>query len=41
MLIDLWNTGLRHSAEGLASLVGLGELSFDWLAEELIAQVKM
>jgi hypothetical protein len=39
MLIDLWNTGNRYSAEGLASLIGLGEISFDWLASELLAQV--
>jgi hypothetical protein len=38
-LIDLWNTGNRYSAEALASLIGLGELSFDWLASELLAQV--
>jgi len=38
-LIDLWNTGNRYSAEGLASLIGLGEISFDWLAAELLTQV--
>ncbi|HWQ32909.1 MAG TPA: hypothetical protein VNQ79_08640 [Blastocatellia bacterium] len=40
MLVDLWNTGLRYSAERLAAMIGLGELSFDWLAEELMQQVK-
>lgn len=38
MLTDLWNTGLRYSADELAALIGLGELSFDWLAEELMEQ---
>ena len=38
-LIDLWNTGNRYTAESLASLVGLGEVSFDWLASELLNQV--
>jgi hypothetical protein len=35
MLIDLWNTGQRYSLEELASLIGLGELNFDWLATDL------
>ncbi len=35
MLIDLWNTGQRFSLEELASMIGLGELDFDWLATEL------
>jgi hypothetical protein len=39
MLIDLWNTGNRYSAERLASLIGLGEISFDWLASEMLEQV--
>jgi hypothetical protein len=39
MLIDLWNTGNRYSAEGLAALIGLGDISFDWLASELLTQV--
>ena len=39
MLIDLWNTGQRYTAENLASLVGLGEISFDWLAAELIEMI--
>jgi len=39
MLIDLWNTGNRYSAEGLAALVGVGEISFDWLASELLTQI--
>ena len=33
-LIDLWNTGGRYQAEEMAKLIDLGELSFDWLAEE-------
>lgn len=40
LLIDSWNTGYRYQAEELASLLGLGELSFDWLASELLEQVK-
>jgi hypothetical protein len=38
MLIDLWNTGQRHRVEELASIIGLGELDFDWLANELLNQ---
>lgn len=38
-LIDIWNTGGRYTAEALASLVGLGKLSFDWLASELLEQM--
>ncbi|MDX2031379.1 MAG: hypothetical protein SF339_11950 [Blastocatellia bacterium] len=30
-LIDLWNTGQRHSLDELARMIGLGELDFDWL----------
>lgn len=33
-LIDLWNTGRRYTVEELASMIGLGELDFDWLASE-------
>ena len=36
-LIDLWNTGGRYQAEELAKMIDLGELSFDWLAEECVA----
>lgn len=32
-LIDLWSTSSRYSVEEMASLVGLGELNFDLLAE--------
>jgi hypothetical protein len=39
MLIDLWNTGERYTAEELASMIGLGRLDFDWLAAELLDQV--
>jgi hypothetical protein len=39
MLIDLWNTGERYTAEELASMIGLGKLDFDWLAGELLDQV--
>ncbi len=35
MLIDLWSTGQRHTIGELASMIGLGELDFDWLAAEL------
>jgi hypothetical protein len=34
MLIDLWNTGRRYTVEELASMIGLGELDFDWMASE-------
>ncbi|MBV9959004.1 MAG: hypothetical protein JO360_11315, partial [Acidobacteria bacterium] len=36
-LIDLWNTSSRYSVEELAQLLGLGELSFDLLAETCIS----
>lgn len=36
-LIDLWNTSSRYSVEELARLLGLGELSFDLLAETCLA----
>lgn len=39
MLIDVWNTSGRYGAEELAKLLGLGELSFDWLASELVRQL--
>lgn len=32
-LIDLWNTASRYTVEELARLLGLGELSFDLLAD--------
>ncbi|MBA3241582.1 MAG: hypothetical protein H0T60_10200 [Acidobacteria bacterium] len=38
-LRDLWNTASRYSVEELARLVWGGELSFELLAEELIAAV--
>ncbi|HEV2880881.1 MAG TPA: hypothetical protein VGX24_06190 [Pyrinomonadaceae bacterium] len=34
-LIDMWNTGSRYTVEELASLVGLGALSFDMLADSI------
>ncbi|HEY9401058.1 MAG TPA: hypothetical protein VIQ24_00090 [Pyrinomonadaceae bacterium] len=34
-LIDMWNTGSRYTVEELASLVGLGALSFDLLADRV------
>ncbi|MFN0120133.1 MAG: hypothetical protein ACKV2V_06495 [Blastocatellia bacterium] len=37
MLADLWNLGFRHSPEQLSRMIGLGELSFDYLATELLA----
>lgn len=40
MLIDLWNTGERYTAEELASMIGLGRLDFDWLAAELLGQLE-
>ena len=39
-LIDLWNTASRYSVEELARLIGFGEISFDLLADELIALMK-
>ncbi len=38
-LIDLWNTGQRYTVEELAAMIGLGELDFDWLANELLEQL--
>jgi len=32
-LIDLWNTSSRYSVEELARLIGMGDLSFDLLAD--------
>lgn len=40
-LIDLWNTGGRYPAEELAKMIDLGELSFDWLAEECLANLEL
>jgi hypothetical protein len=34
-LIDMWNTGSRYTVEELASLAGLGALSFDLLADSI------
>jgi hypothetical protein len=39
-LIDLWNTSSRYTVEELARLLGLGEISFDLLAENLTAAMK-
>jgi hypothetical protein len=39
-LIDIWNTGGRYQCEELAKMIDLGELSFDWLAEELQEQYR-
>jgi hypothetical protein len=36
-LIDLWNTASRYTVEELARLVGFGGLSFDLLADTLVA----
>jgi hypothetical protein len=36
-LIDLWNTSSRYTVEELARLIGFGEISFDLLADTLIA----
>ena len=40
LLIDLWNTGYRHSPEELASLIGFGPLEYDWLVRELNRNVQ-
>jgi hypothetical protein len=37
LLIDLWNTGHRHTVEELATLIGLGELDYAWFGTELLA----
>jgi hypothetical protein len=39
-LIDLWNTASRYSVEDLAALIGIGEVSFDLLAETLVESVR-
>jgi hypothetical protein len=39
-LIDLWNTGRRHTVEELASMIGLGALDFDWLASESLESIE-
>lgn len=39
MLTDLWNTGMRYSVDELAAQIGLGELSYEWLAEDLLGQI--
>lgn len=39
-LIDLWNTAARYTVEELARLIGFGEISFDLLADDLIALMK-
>ena len=39
-LIDLWNTAQRYTVEDLARLIGFGEISFDLLADDLIALMK-
>lgn len=37
MIIDLWNTGHRYTIEELAGVIGLGDLDYDFLADELIS----
>jgi hypothetical protein len=39
-LIDLWNTSSRYTVEELARHIGFGEISFDILADSLIAAMK-
>jgi len=39
-LIDLWNTGCRYTVEELAKLIGFGEISFDFLADDLIKAIR-
>lgn len=36
-LVDLWNTSSRYNVEELAKLIGIGEISFDLLADTLMA----
>lgn len=40
MIIDIWNTGHRYTVDELARLVGLGDLDFDGLADEMIGACK-
>lgn len=39
-LIDVWNTGSRYSAEELAKQIGFNEISFDFLADDLIKAIR-
>lgn len=39
-LIDLWNTSSRYTVEELARLIGCGEISFELLADNLLAAMK-
>lgn len=39
-LIDLWSTCSRYTVEELARLVGFGEISFELLADNLVAALK-
>lgn len=39
-LIDLWNTSSRYTVEELARLIGFGEISFELLADNLVAAMK-
>jgi hypothetical protein len=39
-LIDVWNTGQRYTVEEIASMLGLGELDFDWLASQLLESLE-
>ena len=39
LLIDLWNTGHRYTVEELAAQIGLGKLSYDWLASSALSAV--
>jgi hypothetical protein len=39
-LIDLWNTSSRYTVEELAPLIGFGEISFELLADNLIAAMR-
>src|SRR5262245_6300674 len=39
-LIDVWNTGRRHTVEELATMIGLGALDFDWLASESLESME-
>jgi hypothetical protein len=39
-LIDLWNTASRYTVEELSRQIGFGEISFELLAENLIAELQ-
>jgi hypothetical protein len=39
-LVDIWNVGCRYSVEELAKQIGFNEISFDFLADDLIKAIR-